>query len=357
MVGENSSGSSRALRILKTSITDSEVLRAIVPTDMKNLGEGAKKELSASDVRMCIITCFDRGKEEAGLVLANTLIEYAEELYLEGNDGRLDKILGAVVGALAYASDSHQGARDRILRLLGHPEPLLLSIIVENLPTTSKAENFSEVCKLLVHPDFHVRITAMEYAEKSISGAAFSGGNARKEEPVDEFMRKALVPLEAAYEEIKTHPESAHIRKRLSILVAMAYNEILDAIDVKCEMGAERKTADMIYFAWEQHLNKDIAPEAIPSICKMLDHQKNPDERVEICALNTLGRISNSGEHAEKIMKWVRSYLGKSPSELHINVAREILDAKIEGKRFASIPPVDKGRLVGSIIPPPARRK
>ena len=107
MVGENSSGSSRALRILKTSITDSEVLRAIVPTDMKNLGEGAKKELSASDVRMCIITCFDRGKEEAGLVLANTLIEYAEELYLEGNDGRLDKILGAVVGALAYASDSH----------------------------------------------------------------------------------------------------------------------------------------------------------------------------------------------------------------------------------------------------------
>lgn len=357
MVGENSSGSSRALRILKTSITDFEVLNAITPQDMEKLADSAKEELGDSEIRMVLIKCFGAQQEEIALILSNKLIGYSELLFEKGEEIQAKKILGATVTGLAYGSDSSVLARKRIQKLFGHTNSQVIICVIEKLPATLNPDNFREVCKLLVHPNFFVRKKAIEYAEKSVTGAAFSGGNQKREEQIDEFMRRALIPLESAYEEIKKHPESAHIRKRLAILVALVYNEILDTLDSKEEMCAQNKTADTIYSAWEQHLNQDIGPDAIPALCKMLEYRKISDERIEVCALNTLGRLSNSKANSGKIISWIQSYLEARPPGTLLNVAREIRDAKIEGKRFASIPPVDKGRIIGSIIPPPAHRR
>ena len=358
MVGKNGSGSPRALRILKISITDSEVLNAITPMDMENLAHSALENISDSEIRMCLIKCFDNKREDVGIVLANNLIEYVEALLERGDETRANEILGATIAGLAYGSSSSKLATKKIRELFGHKNPRIIVRVVKKLPTTLNTDNFREVCKLLVHSDFFVRRNAIGYAEKSITGAAFSGGNTNREEQIDEFMRSALIPLESAYEEIKKHPDSAHIQKRLAILVAMVYNEILDTLDSKEEMCAQNKTADAIYSTWEQHLNQDIGPEAIPALCKMLEYNKGPDERIEICALNTLGRMSNSKKNSEKIIRWIQTYLGQRPAGTLLNVAREIWDAKIVGKRFASIPPVaDKGRVVGkSLIPPPMKK-
>ncbi len=356
MVDENGSGYELTVDEIGVAILNPELLGKISSGSIENLENAHIDELGGSQIQMFLIRCFDSDHWERGLELAERTLDYCEELKHTGDEDKAREFLGRIVGGLGYGSDVIPKVREKILELMRHQDPWIIITAIEHLPRTTNPENFGEVCKLMLHADLFVRKGAIQYAEQSIVGAAFSDGNTKKEDIVYSFMEKALGPLESVYGELGERGSAPHIRKRLAILVAMIYNEVLDTLDTKETMGEPSTVTELVYFEYEHRLTEEIGLDALPFICKMLEHKKDL-ERVHVCALNTLGRMSNSRVHAERIVGWVKDYLGEERPSALINVARTILDARTQGQAFKSIPPVDPRKIIGgSIVPPRIKR-
>ena len=294
--------------VVRASITNPEILGAMGEKDLANIVRKAMPVLSEQDVRRFIIRCFREGNERMGTLFVDGAVSYYLEMAGYGKRGDAEKNLGAAIATIAFYTEESAPARKKVLECLGHGDPGIAVAVIGNLPHTSNAGNFREICRLLAHGEFQVRMKALEYAEACIRDASF-----RKTGPVgcmgeneEDFLRKSLVELEHAYEKAKERGIADQAKKRLAILVAMAYNEILDSAD--CRRLQEEPIEEGIYYALEGHLHREIGPDALPLLFKMVS-RNGIEEGVEKCALNTIGRIGNHEAHRGRVEKYMKNYL------------------------------------------------
>lgn len=356
MAGVGRPGSARMAELVRASISLKEgqeardAFFAIEERDIRYIVEMAMPELTDSDVRVFIVKCFKENKEGLGIMVAEQAASYYMLNAGKGNKNA-EEIMGAVVKVLAVLGESRPKAKEKLFEFLRCNEPGILVSILQNIPRGSDIENFKKVCEYLLHPDLEVRKTAITYVEGCTRDAAFRKmegtyrigkgeedfvkGTYRIGKGEEDFLRKTLVPLEAAYEKMKECGDEGNVRKRLAILVALIYNELLDATDWK--RAYAEPVEEGIYYALEDHLLSEIAPEALPLMSKMLNNIPL-EEGVEKCLLNTIGRMGNSEKHRPKVIPLLMDYSGKEKPEALLEVARMALDAHRKGKRFSSIP-------------------
>jgi hypothetical protein len=336
-------------QIIKSSINDQDILLSISEKDVVLILEKAMHLLEPSDVRLFILQCFRCKRVATGLGALDAAIDYLAKMKSYGNEERGTELLEAAVGAVEMLSTSDASAKEKIFSLLEGGEPDVVAILVESMGRSNELVNFRKVCDLLLKDDFRVQMSALKYAEDCTRDAAFlkRPGAYAMEPAAEEFMSNALVSLEKAYGKIKKRG-GGHVQKRLAILVAMTYNEILDTIDWK-RMNKE-EVNEVIYYNLEGHLHEKIGPEVLPLLFKMLS-KTDIDGGVRKCALNTVGRIGNNEKYRGIVRAWARDFIGFEKSSGLLNVARGIRESCIKGERFSSIPaPADLKAKI-SIIP------
>ena len=343
--------------LIRASITDSKMREAIGERDLQRIVGKAVPALAGQDVRMFILQCFREGKEKMGTLFVDGAVGYYLRMEEYGKKEEAEELIRSAIGTISFYTEGSALAREKVVGLLGHPNPGVVVAVVKSLPHTSNADNFREVCKLLLHGDRNVRTSALIYAEGCIRDASFrkSGSQGHMGESEEDFLRKALVELERAYLGAKGKNSVGHTTKRLAILVAMAYNEILDSADSR--RVQEEPIDEGIYYALERHLVWEIGPDALPLLFRMVSRE-GIEEGVERCALHTIGRIGNVEAYREKVGKYMRDYLGMEKPHSLISVASMILDSCITGQRFSSIPapafnPRNSAVIRRSLMPPP----
>lgn len=342
--------SERMVQVIRRAIVDPSVMKSLSPKDLVAVLEGSMDLLTPRDVRGFIYRCLTSNNIPNGLTMVNQVVAYAQELLKKDNNTISLELVGAAVGTLSLLSESIPFAKAKLDRLLSHECPAIVAVTIQNLGHSSEIGNFQRSCSLLLHGDFQVAIAAARYIEDCSRDAAF---RRRKEflvveDEAEEFLRKALVPLEHVYEELKKKAgEDYNIRKRVSVLVAMIYNEILDATDWKRTKSED--VDERIYYALEQHLNDNIAPQALPNLSKML---KRPDleNGTIISALNTIGRISKIEAFREEIVAVMEDVVSEGANESIVNTAKRILKACREMSSYSVIPEPND-RRGSSIVP------
>ena len=349
MSGSGVSHRARMAQVIRTAIRDANVLCSISENDAMPIAVKAMHLLEPSEVRAFIFQCFRRRKVENGLAMLDAAIEYAAKMKRHGDRGKSAELLGAAVGAIEVLSTSDDSAKEKIFSLLKYGKPEVVAAVVENLGRSNEMGSFKRVCDLLLRDDYDVQMSAVKYAEDCARDAAFlKRPDAYAMAPAaEEFMRNALISLEKIYGELK-EKDGRHVQKRVAILVAMTYNEILDTTDWK-RMN-EEEVNEVIYYHLEEHLHEKVGPEALPLLFKMLK-RTGIDEGVRKCALNTVGRMSNKDEYRDRVRSWARDFAGFEQSGELLNVARMIRESCIHGKRFSSIPAPSHLKAKSSIIP------
>lgn len=336
-------------QIIRTAIKDQEVLLSISKKDVVPIVEKAIHLLEPQEVRTFIFQCFRNKRIATGLGVLDAAIDYAARMKSYGKEEKSTELLEAAVGVVEMLSASDESARGKIFSLLEKGEPDVVAILVESMGRSTEMTNFRKVCDLLLKDDFRVQISALKYAEECTRDAAFlkRPGAYAMQPTAEEFMRNALVSLEKAYGQLKGRG-GGHVQKRLAILVAMTYNEILDTTDWK-RLNSE-EVNEVIYYNLEGHLHEKIGPDVLPLLFKMLK-KREIDEGVRKCALNTVGRMSNNEKYKDRIRGWLRDFTGFEKAAPLLNVARMIRESCIRGKRFSSIPAPVQLSEKPSIIP------
>lgn len=349
MSGSGVSHRARMAQVIRAAIADTDVLHSISENDAMPIAEKAMHLLEPSEVRTFIFQCFRRGKVENGLAMLDAAIEYAAKMKRHGNSEKSAELLGAAVSTIAVLSTSDESAKKKILGLLEYGKPDVVAAVVENLGRSNEMGSFKKVCNLLLRDDVEVQMSAVRYAEDCARDAAFlKMPNTYAMAPAaEDFMRNALISLEEAYEWLK-EKDGGHVQKRVAILVAMTYNEILDTTDWK--RMKQEEVNEVIYYHLEDHLHEKVGPEVLPLLFKMLERPEI-DEGVKKCVLHTVGRMSNKEEYKDKIRHWLRDFTGLEKANSLLNVARMIRESCIKGKRFSSIPAPAQLKGKPSIIP------
>jgi len=341
-------------QIIRSAISDQKdaqkIFLAISKNDVLPIAIKAMHLLEPSEVRTLIFKWFKEGKVENGLAVLDAAIAYSAKMKKhDRNEKKGTELLGAAVGAIEVLSTSNESAKKKIFSLLEYGEADIVTAIVENLGRSNEVDSFKRVCDLLLKNDFRVQLSAVRYAEDCARDAAFlKRPNAYAMAPAaEEFMRNVLISLEEIYEGLKKK-DGGHVRKRVAILVAMTYSEILDTTDWKRINGEE--VNEVIYYHLEEHLHEKVGPEALPLLFKMLK-RTGIDEGVRKCALNTIGRMSNKDEYRNRIRRWLRDFTGFEKAEPLLNVARMRRESCVRGERFSSIPAPAHLKGKPSIIP------
>ncbi|MCP4648298.1 MAG: hypothetical protein GY852_11315 [bacterium] len=349
MSGSGISDAERMARVIRNAISEKEILHSISENDVMAIAENAMHLLQPSEIRSFIFQCFRNGRPENGLAMLDAALEFDANMRRQGKREKSAEIMGAAVSAIAFLSTSDDSVKEKLYALLEYGEPDVIAAVVENLGRSNEVESFRKVGGLLLRDDFKVQMSAVKYAEDCATKAAFlKRPDVYAMAPAaEEFMRNALGLLEKVYERLKAK-NGGHIQKRVAILVAMTYNEILDTTD--CKRVNEEPVEEGIYYSLEGHLHEDIGPEALPLLFKMLQNTKI-NEGVKRCALNTVGRMGNNERYRGKVRAWIRDYVGLERSVGLLSVAKEIRESCIEGRRFSSIPAPSPAKRGTSIVP------
>ena len=348
------SNRTRMAKVIRSAILEEACLNTFSETGVRKVANRAMHGLVRQDISRFIYQCFNNGMEGVGIAFAEEAIEYAIRMKEFGKETEGKEALDAAIGTLAILSTSSELAKKKVAKLLEHPEPMVLIATIENVGHSSNIEHFKNACNLLLHDNPQIQLAAAKFVEACTRDAAF-----RKREKTyaiapnaEKFLREGLVPLEETYGKL-TGLGVSHVQKRIAILVAMIYNEILDSMEWRRIQKEE--IDDRIYYALEGHLHENIGPAALPLMLKMLK-RGGVEGGIEKCALNTLGRMSNSDRHRGKIVVWLKDYLAlNKPREL-LNVAAMVLDAQRGNQRFSSIPaprgPINP-QIIKKSFPPP----
>jgi hypothetical protein len=344
----------RMARVIRTAISDHQVLECLSQKDLVNVLEGALSSLSPSDVSGFIYRCLTRGEISKGLVVVDRVIHHAAELLERGDETGAGEIVGAAVGALSILSESLPSVKSKVNDLIFHENPAIVAVVVENLGQSSNVDNFNKVCELLSHGDFRAAMAAAKYVESCTRDAAFRKRREMYllEDAAEEFLRRALLPLEKTYSKLKKSGDGPHnIQKRLAILVAMIYSEILDSTDWKRFKNED--VEERIYYTLEQHLHEDIGPEALSYLFIMIERPEL-EEGTKISALHTVGRLSKKERFQKEIISWIEKYILAESSETLVNTARKILEACEHKKPFSVVVEGQNGIFEKSSIVPRA---
>jgi hypothetical protein len=329
----------RPVDLFRNAITDTNIFNSLIRQDVRLVANKAISDLSSSDIRGFIYRCFTSNQENAGLAVVNEVVTYTLKSVDVGLHEPSTEILEAAIGILSVLSANNRHASSKLFELMQHNHPLIVTLTVNNLGRSTNIGNLEALCNLLLHPRYEVRRSAVLYIEACTRDAAFRRPDheSKIEDNSEDFLRRILVPLEHAYGQLDADSAltGGNIQKRIAILTAMIYNEILDSTDWK-RINKE-DVDERIYFTLEQHLHTDIGPAAIPSLIKMIG-RPGVEQGVKQSALNTLGRMSNDERHRKHIALWIQKFTAEEKSEPLLHVADKLADA-IEKKRpFSSIP-------------------
>ncbi len=331
MGGSKGLSGARMAEVIRLATTDFSVLNCIGPKDLQAIAGSALHELSPSELRRFIITCFNCQKENLGIMMVDEAIAYAI-----GGAGK-EELMKAAVEVIAALSTSNTLAKEKLYGLLEHENPAVVGAVVESLGYSSDMERFGKICGLMLNQDFKTSLLAVEYAEECTQNAAFRKreGTYAIEPASEDFLRNALNRLEGTYRQLQERG-GGHLKKRIILLIALSYNAILDSTEWKIAKGEE--VEKRIYYSLEEHLHEEIGPSVRPLLFKMLLHG-GIEEGTEKSALSTLGRLSNNRKHRAKISSWINNeyLILEKPKSLR-NLAWMVRDSCMRGKRFSSIP-------------------
>jgi len=344
--------SKRPVDLFKTALTDASVFNSLIRQDIRLVASKALAGLSSSDIRGFIYRCFTSNQENAGLTVVNEVVTHTLETIGADHDEPSTEMLVAAVGILSVLSASNRHANDKLFELMAHDHPLIVTLTVNSMGRSTNIQNLEAMCRLLQHPRYEVRRTAILYIEACTRDAAFRRPDheSKIEDSSEDFLRRILVPLEHAYRQLDADSvlSGGNIQKRIAILIAMIYNEILDSTDWK-RINKEN-VDERIYLTLEQHLQNDIGPAAIPSLIKMIS-RPGVEEGTKQSALNTLGRMSNEDRHRKRIAEWIQQFTANEKSKSLLHVADKLTEA-IEKKRpFSSIPSAPIVEDASAIVP------
>ncbi|MCP4605512.1 MAG: hypothetical protein GY847_34160 [Proteobacteria bacterium] len=348
--------------VIRLSISDRDILNSLTEKDIGTISKEAMDLLVGSDVRGFIYSCFTNQEEKKGLIMVDEVISYAEENTRFREDEASTEIVEAALGTLSILSESMPILKTKVFEVLEHKNPSIVAVAVNSLGHSSNLENFKKVCNLLLREEYEVNNSAAKYVEACARDAAFRNRRDKHaiEDVSEDFLRRALVPLENAYEQLKKRPKTkSNVEKRTALLIAMIYNEILNSTDWKRTNSEEIE--ERIYCALEYHLSDRIGPEALPFLCKMLERPEI-EEGIKRSALKTVGRLSKEDNYIEKITFWLEEYMAIEKSEELLKLAKNILDSCESGRTYSSVPPKPRLEERSSIIPksagaPPKIRK
>ncbi len=336
--------------VIKTAITDEEVLECLSEQDTENVAKKAMPELRSSEISSFIYRCFKAGKEKKGLIILEKAIEYVTENEDPGNSHKISEVVEAATGALSVLSASNPSAKKKLFELLKHDNSAIVAAVVNSLGRSTNLENVQKICALLLHKEFKVHNAAARYLEECTRDCAFrewDWGTINTES--EEFLRTALVPLEKAYRHLgEKDAVQSNVEKRTAILVALIYNQILDYTDWK--RLNDEEVEERIYYTFEQHLCENIAPKSIQWLKKMLIRPKIEDG-VKRSALNTLARMAKDNTNNEKIIPWLSDYIAVEKAEKPLLIAKQILAAFERHELFTPLPPPPTPEERSSIIP------
>ena len=325
----------RMANVIRRAIVDKDLLHCLTPQDLMAVLANTVNTLTPSDVRGFIYRCITNSEEVKALIMADRAIDYALEMYALGDGDGFSEIVGAAVGTLSMMSSNSPTIKEKINELLGHPHPEIVVAVVENLGHTSNLDNFNRVSDLLLKDDMNVSSAAAEYVEACARDAAF---RKRREFHVidssaEAFLRSALLKLESIYHQVKANPgKSELLARRLAILVALIYNEVLDSTDWRRFRSED--VDERVYYALEQHLLDDIGPDALPYLVGLLKSSEI-ECGVKRSALHTLGRLSKQPSFRTRIQSWLPEFLKNETSDELIPLATSILDACRMGNPFS----------------------
>jgi hypothetical protein len=341
----------RMTRVIRNAISDREIMSCLTPKDLTAILSNAVEDLTPSDVRGFIYRCMTNKEIGKGLIMADRAIDYALEMTKTGDRELCSELVGAAVGTLSILSESSASVKEKIDELLAHSHPAIVVSVIENLGRTSDLNNFKRVAELLLNPNPHISLAAAKYVESCTRDAAF---RKRKdlyviEDVAEEFLRNALLKLESIYGQLKkTERQTRDVEKRLAILVAMMYSEILDSTDWK--RFREEQVDERIYYALEEHLVSAIGPDALPYLFVILTHA-GVEDGVKRSALHTLGRLTKNDSLKSKIVSWFPEYLKSETSKDLIDIAKAIQEACQKGKTFSLLSYLPEAGARTSMVP------
>ncbi len=338
--------------VIRQAILDKEAMSELTVKDLTDGLHGAVHDLTPADIRGFIYRCMTNREIPKGFVMVEQAVDFALSMKASGKTETASEIIDTVIGSLSVLSGSNPSVKEKILELLGHTDSEVVIAVIENLGHTSNLENFNRVTDLLLHPNAEIGVAAAKYVEACARDAAFRKRNDLYviEDAADEFLRKALLRLESIFKQIKHSTAiSPDIERRIAILVAMMYNEILDSVDWK--RAKQEEVDERIYYALEQYLLDLVGPEAEPHIEKLLV-SSHVEDGIKRSALHTLSRLAKQEPLKQKIRDFLPEFIkAESATEL-ITLASSIEKALAEGKDFSilSYIPDAAGRL-SSIVP------
>jgi hypothetical protein len=338
-------------RVIRSAISDREIMSCLTAKDLTAILTNAVESLTPSDVRGFIYRCMTNREVGKGLIMADRAIDFAVEMARNGDDESWSEIVGAAVGTLSMLSESITSVKEKIDQLLEHTHPSIVVAVIENLGRTSDIRNFNRVSELLLSDDRNIAMAAAKYVEACARDAAFGNRTPVNviEDAAEEFLRNALLKLECIYEQLKKKDaKTRDIEKRLAILVAMMYNEMLDSADWKRFL--EEQVDDRIYYALEHHLAEDIGPVALPYLLTMVMHS-GVEKGIKRSALCTLGRLSRNTALRPQITEWLPEFVIRESSEDLVGVATSIQEACSTGKAFSRLSSLPKSLEKSSIVP------
>ena len=321
--------------VIRNAIVDKDIMSCLTPEDLSSVLRNAVDSLTPSDVRGFIYRCISNRELEKGLIMADGAIDYALEMHGAGKSDHFSEIVAAAVGTLSMMSASIPEVKEKTAALLNHPHPDVVVAVIENLGHSSSVDNFNRIADLILQSDSRVASAAADYVEACARDAAF-----RKrrefyviESSAEEFLRSALLRLERVYQQIKDAGKTPDkIARRLAILVAMMYNEVLDSTDWR--RFKREEVDERIYYALEQHLLETIGPDAAPDLFLLLESTE-AEEGMKRSALHTLGRLSKQEAFRQKMLRWLPTYLAREPSQTVKSIAQAILKICSENKPFS----------------------
>lgn len=324
----------RMINVIRNAIVDKDIMNCLTPQDLSSVLQNAVASLTPSDIRGFIYRSISNRELEKGLIMADRAIDYALERHGVGTNDHFSEIVAAAVGTLSMMSASIPEVKEKTAALLNHPHPDVVVTVIENLGHSSSIDNFNRIADLILQSNPRVAFAATDYVEACARDAAF-----RKrrefyviESSAEEFLRSALLRLERIYQQIKAaNDKPEQIARRLAILVAMMYNEVLDSMDWR--RFKREEVDERIYYALEQHLLDTIGPDAAPDLLLMLESTE-AEEGMKRSALHTLGRLSKQESFRTKILRWLPVYLENENSQTVRSIAKTLYEICSENKPF-----------------------
>lgn len=338
--------------VIRQAILDREAMRGLTVQELDEGLQNAVHDLTPSDVRGFIYRCMTNRELGKGFIMADKAISFALNMKTIDGPEAGSEIIGAAVGTLSILSGSNPAVKDKIRQLLGHPDQDVVISVIENLGHTSNLDNLNRVSDLLLHSNLAIARAAAGYIEACMRDAAFRKrrGLYVIEDAAEDFLRKALLRLENVYKNIKhSNAGTEEISRRIAILVAMMYNEILDSMDWK--RAKQEDVDERIYYALEQYLHDQVGLEAEPYIEESLLSQ-TVEDGIKRSALHTLSRLGKQEPPKKRIRTFLAEYINAESSPDLIALASSVEKAFSEGREFSilSYVPDAAGRMV-SFVP------